>query len=201
MLFPRVSILGHQIGASKAPGPKDSVGSPIGGLDGSMQKADRRSRRRRHILPPKGGSMEATKLKHLARFSVLLLLTGIAGGCSIGVGSPRQAPPLTYTAPPQSGFSTDTAITQMVTTQVGGKNVYIPSTVVVTEGTHTLSIFNTTDGPHGFQIDGINVEALLLPEEETEVVLKDLKGGNIYQIGCQLHPPHRTATLVVLKAR
>ena len=33
------------------------------------------------------------------------------------------------------------------------------------------------------------------------IVLNDLEGGNIYQIGCQLHPPHRTATLVVMKSR
>ena len=65
------------------------------------------------------------------------------------------------------GFATDTATTQMVTTLVGGKNVYIPSTVVVTAGaTHTLSIYNTTDGPHGFQIEGLGIPRMLRAQRE-----------------------------------
>jgi len=137
------------------------------------------------------------------RLGSLVLLSAMLGGCQFAgeMGSP-SAPPLTYTNIEQSGFATDTATTQMVTTKIGGKNVYIPSTVVVTAGkSHTLSIYNTTDGPHGFKIEGLGVEVVLNPGEETHVVLNDLKGGNVYQIGCQLHPPHRTATLVVVRSR
>lgn len=145
--------------------------------------------------------MGRTTFRCFPGFGVLLLLAATLVGCSVGVGTPGSAAP-TYTSPPPRGFTTDTATTQMVTTLVGGKNVYIPSTIVVTAGdTHTLSIYNTTEGPHGFQIDGLGVEAVLEPGKETEVVLRNLQGGNVYQIGCQLHPPHRTATLVVLKSR
>jgi hypothetical protein len=28
-----------------------------------------------------------------------------------------------------------------------------------------------------------------------------LEGGEIFEIGCRLHPPHRTATLVVMPER
>ena len=137
------------------------------------------------------------------RFGFFLLLSAVLSGCQAGVTTmSSSAPPLTYTNIPQRGFASDAATTQMVTTQVGGKNVYIPSTVVIAAGdTHTLSIYNTTDGPHGFQIVGLGVEVVLNPGEETHIVLNDLEGGNIYQIGCQLHPPHRTATLVVMKSR
>ncbi len=147
--------------------------------------------------------MGRTTLTSLSKFGALPLLAAMVTGCQISAGTTRPtAPPLTPTSHASRGFATDTATTQMVTTKVGGKNVYIPSTIVVTAGaTHTLSIYNTTDGPHGFQIDGLGVEVVLHPGQETEVVLKNLRGGNVYEIGCQLHPPHRTATLVVLKSR
>jgi heme/copper-type cytochrome/quinol oxidase subunit 2 len=85
---------------------------------------------------------------------------------------------------------------------VGGKNIFIPSTIVVTAGRpQALSVFNTTDTPHGFAIRGLSIETVLAPGEETRVELPVLKGPEIYTIGCQLHPPHRTATLVVVPGR
>ena len=87
---------------------------------------------------------------------------------------------------------------QVVTTLIGGKNVFIPSTLVVAEGVpHKLSIFNTTDKPHGFRIPQLGIEAILPSQEEQLVALPALDPG-IYRIVCHLHPPHRTATLVVL---
>jgi len=90
-------------------------------------------------------------------------------------------------------------VIQVVSAVVGGKNVYIPSTIVVAEGTtNTLSIFNTTDKPHGFRIPVLGIETVLPAQEETTLELPALEGGAIYEINCQLHPPHRTATLAVL---
>jgi heme/copper-type cytochrome/quinol oxidase subunit 2 len=100
-----------------------------------------------------------------------------------------------------AGYASDHDVIQVVSTNVQGKNVFIPSTLVVVAGKpYTLSIFNTTDTPHGFRIAGIGVEAILPAQEELEVRLPALEGGRVYQIGCQLHPPHRTATLVVVPA-
>ena len=88
---------------------------------------------------------------------------------------------------------------QVVSSNVQGKNVYIPSTIVVAEGkSHTLSVFNTTDTPHGFAIEGLGIEAILQPGVETLVELPALEDGKIYRIHCQLHPPHRSGQLVVL---
>ena len=43
---------------------------------------------------------------------------------------------------------------QVVSTNVQGKNVFIPSTIVIEAGAPAaLSVFNTTDTPHGFQIE------------------------------------------------
>ena len=100
------------------------------------------------------------------------------------------------------GFTTDASTIQIVTTQIGGKNVFIPSTIVVTSGHPVkLSIFNTTDVPHGFAIPALNVATMLPAKAEQEIELPALEGHQILQIKCHLHEKHRTATLVVLPAR
>jgi hypothetical protein len=93
-------------------------------------------------------------------------------------------------------------VIQVVTTVVGGKNVFIPSTIVVAPGVpNTLSIFNTVDKPHGFRIPALGIEAILPPQEEFAVELPALEAGKIFDIVCHLHPPHRTATLAVMPER
>jgi len=99
------------------------------------------------------------------------------------------------------GYESDTSIIQVVSTKIGEKNVFIPSTIVVTGGReHTLSLFNTTDTPHGFAIDGLGIEEVLPVGVEHPVKIPAVEGGKIYGIRCHLHPPHRTATLVIVPA-
>jgi heme/copper-type cytochrome/quinol oxidase subunit 2 len=102
------------------------------------------------------------------------------------------------------GFTSDTSPIQVVTTELGGKNVFIPSTIVVTSGHPVkLTIFNTTDVPHGFAIPAIDVAIVLPPkaEQELEIPKEKLQDHQILQIKCHLHEKHRTATLVVLPGR
>jgi|SRR5262245_14849038 len=100
------------------------------------------------------------------------------------------------------GFTSETSTIQVVTTQIGGKNVFVPSTIVVTSGHPVkLSIFNTTDVPHGFHIAALNISEVLPPQAEHEIDLPALEPNQVLQINCHLHPAHRTATLVVLPAR
>jgi heme/copper-type cytochrome/quinol oxidase subunit 2 len=100
------------------------------------------------------------------------------------------------------GFTSDTSTIQVVTTELGGKNVFIPSTIVVTSGHPVkLSIFNTTDVPHGFAIPALNVAEVLPPKAEHEIELPAMEGHQVLQIKCHLHEKHRTATLVVLPAK
>jgi Cupredoxin-like domain len=97
------------------------------------------------------------------------------------------------------GFSEESGPIQVVTTQVGGKNVFIPSTLVVTSGHPVeLSIFNTTDIPHGFRIPALGIEEVLPAQEEHVVSLPPLEPNQVLRIVCHLHTAHRTATLVVL---
>ena len=101
-----------------------------------------------------------------------------------------------------AGYRSDASEIQVISAVVGGKNIYIPSTIVVVAGKpQTLSVFNTADNPHGFSIRGLSIEEVLMPGEETRIELPALQGSEIYTIGCQLHPPHRTATLVVVPGR
>jgi hypothetical protein len=126
--------------------------------------------------------------------AIATLLLALTSGCGLHSHSqPAGAP---------TGYQSDVSEIQVISAVVGGKNIFIPSTIVVTAGSpQALSIFNTADKPHGFAIRGLSIEAVLLPGEETRVELPVLKGSEIYTIGCQLHPPHRTATLVVVPAR
>jgi hypothetical protein len=102
----------------------------------------------------------------------------------------------------EPGFSSDVSTIQVVTTILGGKNVFIPSTIVVTGNSpHSLSLYNTTEAPHGFRIPGLGIEVILPPQEETTVELPALEGGQIHAINCHLHPAHRTATLVVMPGK
>lgn len=100
------------------------------------------------------------------------------------------------------GFVDDREVVQVVNTKVGTRVMFVPATIVVTSGSgRKLSIFNDTDMPHGFRIPGLAIEGLLPPGEETLIELPPLVGPQVYGIDCQLHVPHRNASLVVLPAR
>lgn len=102
----------------------------------------------------------------------------------------------------EGAFSSETTQVQVISALVGGKNVFIPSTIVLTSGSgRSLSVFNTTDQPHGFAIPELGIELVLVPGQEHVIELPTLEGGRIHAINCHLHPPHRSATLVVVPAR
>ena len=128
-------------------------------------------------------------------FRALALLAALsAPGCAARMEMHEEHHP--------SGYTSDVSTVQMLSALVGGKNVFIPSTVVVTDGgPRSLSLFNATEMPHGFAIEALGIELVLPPGEEVVVNLPPLHGGQVLRIHCQLHPPHRAATLVVLPAR
>ena len=130
----------------------------------------------------------------LCRIAGGLLTAALASGCSFSsnIGAKDAA----------GRYTSDSTTVQVVSALVGGKNVYIPSTIVVTGGErYSLSLYNTTETPHGFRISGLAIETVLPPREEHRLELPVLEGGRIYHIHCQLHPGHRTGKLVVLRGR
>lgn len=127
-----------------------------------------------------------------APLGLLAVLT--ASGCSVHAN--------THLTGTSIGYQTELTTIQVVSAVVGGKNIFIPSTIVVTDGAPTkLSLFNTTGKPHGFAIDALGIRMVLPADEEFEIALPALEAGQIYRIHCQLHPPHRSASLVVLPSR
>ncbi len=98
------------------------------------------------------------------------------------------------------GFASAGWDVEIISAKIGGKNVFIPSTIAVADHNPvTLTIFNTTDTPHGFAIDELGIREVIPSGEETRIELPKLEGHKILKIYCQLHPPHRSATLVVFR--
>ena len=129
--------------------------------------------------------------------SLALVLAMAAAGCAAH-GGKREMHRMHHPA----GYTSDVATVQVVSALVGGKNVYIPSTIVVTDGgPRTLSLLNTTEMPHGFAIAALGIETVLPPGEEVVIPLPPLQGGQVLRIHCHMHPPHRAATLVVLPSK
>lgn len=130
-----------------------------------------------------------------AGLAVLPLAFGLFGCVWLGSWTVEDQPGVL-------GYDDDRTEVQVVSVNVGGKNFFVPSTIVLTAGAgRRLSLFNTTDIPHGFAIPALGVEVVVPPGVETPIELPALEGGHVYAINCHVHPPHRTATLVVLPAR
>ncbi len=141
-------------------------------------------------------------LRSLLPVALLALATALAG-CSpnVSVQAPMESHSTHHGAMGADGFADDRTRVQVLSTLIGGKNVFLPATIVLTEGAgRSLSFFNTTDKPHGMTIPGLNVAVVLPPGEEYVVELPALEGAKVHQVVCHLHGAHRTATLVVLPA-
>jgi heme/copper-type cytochrome/quinol oxidase subunit 2 len=132
----------------------------------------------------------------LVRTLAALAVLGLSGCVWFGYETEERI------AVPASGYDDDRAVVQVVTTNVGGKNFFVPSTIVMVAGEgRKISLFNTTDIPHGFAIPALGVEVIAQPGVETEIALPPLVGEHVYAINCHVHPPHRSATLLVLPAK
>ncbi len=133
----------------------------------------------------------------LGAFAVLGFLGMSLAGC--GEDEKAKVIPAPQSVAPYS-TEDDRPVLQMMTTKIGAKNVFLPSTMVVTVGAgRVLTIYNDTELPHNFTVPGLEIDATLSPGEETQIVLPPLKKPGIYDIRCSVHPPHRHASLVVLE--
>ncbi len=121
------------------------------------------------------------------------VMLALASGCSLTSNIDVTDPPF--------GYTRDSDTVQIVSAVVGGKNVFVPSTVAVVSGRPSvLSVYNGTEAPHGFAIDAAGIQVLLEAGQETRIELPALEGGKLHRIYCHLHGAHRAATLVVLRA-
>ena len=140
--------------------------------------------------------MERSRAAGWAALGLGMLLGGSVG-CSLSVSGGSTA-----AGDARPGFLDERGPIQVISAKIGAKNVFIPSTIVVSEGSgRVLSLFNTTDTPHGFRIPALGIAEILPPGEEYPIALPELRGAQVYEVNCHLHPPHRGASLVVLPAR
>ena len=131
-----------------------------------------------------------TYSRRIGAIAVLLVL----GGCGVHAHMDPETG--------LHGYHTDVASVQLLSTVVGDRDVFLPSTIVVTAGVpQTLSILNTTDRPHGFEILGLRLRTVVPMGKEFPIELPALKGGEVYRISCYMHTLHRGATLVVVPGR
>lgn len=94
---------------------------------------------------------------------------------------------------------TQTRSFQMVTVDLSGTKIWLPSTVVVNRGdTVEFEIVSRAgEGTvHGFQIQDYGVEEVA-DTKGKKLRLRADKAG-VFRIGCHLHPPHIGAQLIVL---
>jgi nitrosocyanin len=82
---------------------------------------------------------------------------------------------------------------------VQGKPGFTPTTVTVHTGDKVdLRVGNTTDKPHGFDIEGYGLTARVIePGAPPTRIRFTARRAGTFRIFCQLHPAHEPATLVV----
>ena len=80
---------------------------------------------------------------------------------------------------------------------VSGGSGYDPVTITVHKDDNVvLTVGNTTAATHGFSIEGYGIHDEVKPGAPLVVKFSAGKPGT-FKIFCQLHPAHKTATLVV----
>lgn len=80
---------------------------------------------------------------------------------------------------------------------VAGGAGFDPVTITVHKDDNVvLTVGNSTDKTHGFSVEGYGIHDEVMPGTPLVVKFSAGKPGT-FKIFCQLHPAHKTATLVV----
>jgi plastocyanin len=87
--------------------------------------------------------------------------------------------------------------TLLTATIAEGANIWLPSTVVVNKGDQVkLSLRNVSKMEHGFGIDELGIQVVVLPGETKEVTFKPGSTG-VFRYYCPLHKGHVGGQLIV----
>ena len=96
------------------------------------------------------------------------------------------------------GCSGDSVQRKISASLVDGNPGFVPETLSVDKGDEVdLTVTNTTDKTHGFEIQGYGITELIDPTAPPVHVKFTASKGGTFRIFCQLHEKHQTATLVV----
>lgn len=98
-----------------------------------------------------------------------------------------------------AGCASHTDRGTITATMVSGKAGFEPSAVTVHKGDKVdLTVGNSTDKTHGFDIEGYGIVRVVDPKAPPLHVRFTADKAGTFKIFCQLHPTHQPATFVVL---
>jgi plastocyanin len=135
-----------------------------------------------------------TMLKTMAAIAVVAaLMLPIANRIAMAQGAPPAAPAPAMEEPGTRSFT-------MVSIEVDGAKIWLPSVIAVEQGDKVkLTLKNLVpgaDNKHGFTIPAYNITEVVTRDEPKTVTFVADKAG-VYPYSCQLHPAHIGGSLIV----
>jgi plastocyanin len=110
----------------------------------------------------------------------LVLLTVLM----LGVGYTAAAEPKKFT---------------LINVVLDGTKIWLPSSLMVHQGEEVeLTLINTLEDPHGFQIAEVGIAEVVQPKAQITVRFTASQPG-AYSYLCHLHPPHLGGQMLVLR--
>ena len=86
----------------------------------------------------------------------------------------------------------------LINVLLDGTKIWLPSSIMVQQGDEVeLTLSNTLDEPHGFELKAFGIEQVVQPKAQMTVKFTAAKAG-AYSYICQMHPPHLGGQILVL---
>jgi len=86
----------------------------------------------------------------------------------------------------------------LINVLLDGTKIWLPSSIMVQQGDAVeLTLINTLDDPHGFEIKSFGIEQLVQPKSQMTVQFTASTPGAHSYI-CQMHPQHLGGQILIL---
>jgi plastocyanin len=86
----------------------------------------------------------------------------------------------------------------LINVLLDGTKIWLPSSIMVQQGDEVeLTLINTLDEPHGFELKAFGIEQVVQSKSQMTVKFTAAKAG-AYSYICQMHPPHLGGQILVL---
>jgi len=132
----------------------------------------------------------------IAAMATLMLIGAIR--IAMAQGTASSGPGLV--SPPPAADEPGTRSFTMVSVEVDGAKIWLPSVIAVEQGDKVkLTLKNLVpgaDNKHGFSIPAYNVTEVVTRDEPKTVTFVADKAG-VFPFSCQLHPAHIGGSLIV----
>ena len=86
----------------------------------------------------------------------------------------------------------------LINVLLDGTKIWLPSSIMVQQGDEVeLTLINTLDDPHGFELKAFGIEQVVQPKAQMTVKFTASQTG-AHRYICQMHPPHLGGQILVL---